>query len=141
MQTFLPYDTYEASARVLDRSRLGKQRVECKQILRSLLGITHGWKNHPAVKMWAGYEAALCRYAIAICEEWVNRGYNDTMLPWFQEQREYLGPGGDPPFIGSARFHASHRSNLLRKNPEWYERFGWREPNDLPYVWPTKEAT
>lgn len=28
MQTFLPYQNFVASARVLDRQRLGKQRVE-----------------------------------------------------------------------------------------------------------------
>ncbi len=33
MQTFLPYDSYADSAAVLDRARLGKQRVEAKQIL------------------------------------------------------------------------------------------------------------
>ena len=32
--------------------------------------------------------------------------------------------------------HASHRSNLLRKDPEHYMQFGWTEPPDLPYVWP-----
>lgn len=32
--------------------------------------------------------------------------------------------------------HASHRSNLLRKEPEYYTQFGWTEPPDLPYVWP-----
>lgn len=33
MQTFLPYANFEASAKVLDYKRLGKQRVEAKQIL------------------------------------------------------------------------------------------------------------
>ena len=32
--------------------------------------------------------------------------------------------------------HASHRSNLLRKEPAHYTQFGWTEPPDLPYVWP-----
>lgn len=32
--------------------------------------------------------------------------------------------------------HASHRSNLLRKEPEHYTQFGWTEPPDLAYVWP-----
>ena len=43
----------------------------------------------------------------------------------------------DPPWLGNEKFHAAHRSNLLRKNPVWYDKFGWREPNNLPYVWPT----
>ena len=37
MQTFLPYADYAASAKVLDRMRLGKQRVETLQILQTLV--------------------------------------------------------------------------------------------------------
>ena len=33
MQTFVPCETYLECARVLDRQRLGKQRVESLQIL------------------------------------------------------------------------------------------------------------
>ena len=36
MQTFLPNFLYKESARVLDNKRLGKQRVECLQILKVL---------------------------------------------------------------------------------------------------------
>jgi len=36
MQTFLPYDNFSMSARVLDNKRLGKQRVEALQILKVL---------------------------------------------------------------------------------------------------------
>ena len=38
MQTFLPYASFEESAKVLDRQRLGKQRVECLQIFNALAG-------------------------------------------------------------------------------------------------------
>jgi hypothetical protein len=41
-----------------------------------------------------------------------------------------------PPWWGDERLHASHRSNLLRKDPAHYGRFGWAEPPDLPYFWP-----
>lgn len=46
--------------------------------------------------------------------------------------------GGMPPWLGDEALHASHRSNLIRKDPEWYGRFGWTEPPDLPYVWPVQ---
>jgi len=32
--------------------------------------------------------------------------------------------------------HASHRSNVLRQDPEWYGRFGWVESPGSPYAWP-----
>lgn len=152
MQTFLPLPGYVASAKVLDNKRLGKQRVECKQILRALgmrVGSQHiisgGWRHHPAVLMWRGFEYSLCCYAITVCDEWRARGWKDSLLPQFEFVASLLylsGERGRPPFIGNDAFHASHRSNLLRKDPDFYGKYGWTEPNDLPYVWPiTKEVT
>jgi hypothetical protein len=39
MQTFLPYNDFVKSARVLDYKRLGKQRVEGMQIINAITGI------------------------------------------------------------------------------------------------------
>jgi len=138
MQTFLPYGTFVRSAQVLDMRRLGKQRVECKQIYNALTGVSTGWANHPATKMWRGYEAALCMYALNICNEWRKRGYKDSLLPFFEERLE-LHPYNYPHFLGDAAFHASHRSNLLRKAPDYYRQFWPNEPDNLEYVWPLKE--
>lgn len=136
MQTFLPYSDFVKSAECLDMRRLGKQRVETWQIYNAL---TQGnrWKNHPAVKMWRGYEKALLEYGIAICEEWVKRGYKDSLLPKFKGEHKRFGYVF-PIWLGKEIFHASHRSNLLRKDPIWYGKFGWLEPNNLPYIWPVK---
>jgi hypothetical protein len=49
VQTFLPYADFRRSAEVLDPKRLGKQRVECLQVLRGLTVPTYGWRHHPAV--------------------------------------------------------------------------------------------
>lgn len=50
MQTFLPYSDFALCAKVLDNKRLGKQIVECRQIMQCLLGLREGWRNHPAEK-------------------------------------------------------------------------------------------
>jgi hypothetical protein len=138
MQTFLPLPDYRKTAKVLDRRRLGKQRVEAKQILHILIGLDPDsrWRNHPAVRMWKGHEKELARYGMAICREWQRRGYKDQQLPFFVEAFVGCRSCEPPPWFGDALFHASHRSNLLRKKPEWYEQFGWTEPPDMPYVWP-----
>lgn len=130
MQTFLPYPDFVKSARCLDYKRLGKQRVEAYQILRTLLGESEGWINHPATKMWRGHESALAGYMNAMIEEWVRRGYNNTM--------GYRGTAGLilPRWFGDPDFHASHQSNLLRKDPAFYGQYGWPVPSTLPYVWP-----
>jgi hypothetical protein len=119
------------TALLLDRQRLGKQRVEARQILNTLL-FGGGWANHPAVRMWRGFEAALVSYGDIIIHEWMRRGYRNSMplLALYLPELEM------PPWLGDPALHASHRSNLLRKAPEHYNRFGWTERPDLPYVWP-----
>ena len=143
MQTFLPYESFIESARCLDNKRLGKQRVEAYQILRTLLGLTKGWRNHPAVRMWEGYEGAIAQYAMIMSEEWIWRGNKDTVRGKIMDAVHLANHPNMiwafcpvPPWLGNEAFHASHRSNLLRKNPSHYGQFGWSEPDNLPYVWP-----
>ena len=139
MQTFLPYPDFAESARVLDDVRLGKQRVEAYQVVRTLDEVTQGWRHHPVVKMWRGHVDALIDYGLAMCLEWVRRGRADTVHDKLLVHRVERGEvGGLPPWFGDEALHASHRSNLLRKDPEHYGRFGWTEPSDLPYVWPVQ---
>lgn len=144
MQTFLPYPDFTQSARCLDRARLGKQRVECLQIFRanSLTDPTVGWRNHPTTLMWRGYDQALASYALAICEEWTRRDYLSTITHFFID---FLATcpdwtdACDPPWLGNAAFHASHRAALLVKDPAHYSQFGWAEEPKIDYWWPTKE--
>lgn len=149
MQTFLPLPNFRESAGCLDNKRLGKQRLECKQILLCL-GIPigkhrpgkRGWRHHPAVLMWAGHEVALLVYGIVVCREWKSRGFHDQLEAEFVKAYARLRPtipaNRYPPWFGDAAFHASHRSNLLRKDFWHYSRHGWRERTDLPYVWPVQ---
>jgi hypothetical protein len=139
MNTFLPYRSFWQSARCLDRLRLGKQRIEVLQILRTLTGSSEGWKNHPATCMWRGYEPALAEYGFEICREWTSRGYKDTC---YGKIAEIVDPVAHayPPWLGDDRLHASHRSNLLRKDPLHYKQFHWVEPDNLPYYWPVKRT-
>ena len=170
MQTFLPYPSFELSARVLDDKRLGKQRVECLQILKALQPpevcpgcqgsktvsirwiksghqnvvqcprcraagyLPRAWSNHPATRMWRGYENALIYYGQVICDEWMERGYDDTCRDkLFQYATQNL-----PciPWLGSDKLHSSHRAALLYKLPSHYSQFGWTETPKQDYYWP-----
>ena len=74
----------------------------------------------------------LAVYHNKIIEEWISRGYRNSMKIIVPD----IAP--IPPYwLGNSDFHASHRSNLLRKDPEHYSQFGWTESDDLPYVWVT----
>lgn len=152
MQTFLPYPDFERSARSLDWKRLGKQRVETLQVVRALTWPGYGWANHPAVLMWRGYEEALGRYGLTCCEMWLERGFNDTCaaslvtdlraagLTLIRSEEELRRGSAVPPWLGSEAFHRSHRSALIRKDPDHYGPLFPGTPADLPYVWPVRSA-
>ena len=118
MQTFLPYADAKRSAQVLDYRRLGKQRVEAFQIYKIVSGERSkgGWINHPAVIMWRGYKDALAVYHNTMIDEWVARGYNNTMAklpvwkvelpPWWGDE-EYMHPTGQTFYGRTQHFIAS----------------------------------
>lgn len=142
MQTFLPLPDFAASARCLDRPRLNKQRSEILQLLRALLVKGAGWSHHPAAKMWKGHEGSLALYGLQICGEWIGRGFADSCHDKIAETCLVAGIDDPtlPAWLGDEDFHRSHKSNLLRKDPVWYGRFGWDVPHDLPYIWPTTKV-
>ena len=131
MQTFIPYTDFDECARALDYRRLGKQRVECKQILNAIERGSGGWSNHPATRMWRGYEPALRQYMRAIILEWCARGYKNNMDIPEPEAYEL------PPWWGREEIHASHRSALLEKDFEfYYDKWKWEDEPRIDYVWP-----
>lgn len=148
MQTFIPEPgSFAACVAVLDRQRLGKQRVETLQIMCALTELNKdcqpavsGWINHPATRMWRGYEEALLAYQAATCHEWTGRGYVDTCLAKTSAVIEaYEGPltYALPPWWGDYDVHASHRANLVRKMPEHYGPI-WPDIKPVEgYVWPS----
>ena len=135
MQTFLPYRDFVESVKVLDYRRLGKQRVETFQVLNILLDRTEskGWRNHPVVRMWKGYEEALKLYQNVTILEWIERGYNNNM----KLETVNLDFFKFPDWLGDEDFHRSHRSNLLRKDFGYYSQF-FDEPDNLEYIWPVE---
>ncbi len=120
MQAFLPYPDFAASAAVLDRARLGKQRVEALQILRTLAGLSSGWARHPVTLQWAGHERALGDYGLTVCAEWTRRGYQDTCAARIRFLSRLFEDAGPPACIGDEVFHREHRERLIAKDPDWY---------------------
>jgi hypothetical protein len=139
MQTFIPEPDLYQSVRVLDRQRLGKQRVETLQIMNALAGNSKGWVNHPATRMWRGYEFALLVYQNYTCNEWTRRGYKDTC--WdktldlfnvhFTKDNVHK-----PHWWGDERVHDSHKKALVFKHPEWYSKYYPDVVGEYNYYWP-----
>jgi len=137
MQTFLPYSDFKQTAKCLDYRRLGKQRVEAFQILRIIERTSKlnsngkvAWENHPIVKMWKGYSFALKEYFNVILTEWINRGYKNNMQ-YYDLPTKF----SYPLWLGNKDFHDSHKSNLLRKDFNFYSKYLWNVQNDLEYMW------
>jgi hypothetical protein len=151
MQTFTPYADFEKSLRTLDLKRLGKQRVEVIQIVRALTVPGYAWSSHPAVLMWKGYEEALGCYGLTSCEVWTERGFADTCAATIiadlraagtaeiRSYEELAAVDALPPWLFDEAVQLSHRSSLLRKDPEHYgPLFPPDTPRDLDYVWPVR---
>jgi hypothetical protein len=94
--------------------------------------------------MWRGFERALHAYVRTVCFEWQERGYKDTVaekvLQFCREDGILDEELTFPPWLGRADFHLSHRSNLIRKDVDFYGRLWPDVPADLPYVWPVRKT-
>ena len=133
MQTFLPYKDFNSCSSVLDYKRLGKQRVEAKQIIDLLESDKKNrWTEHPAVRMWSNNVDVLKVYYNCILLEWINRGYNNSMKFYNVCTYNLVYP----IWFNDNRIYISHRSNLLRKYKEHYIKYEWNVSDNLPYYWP-----
>jgi hypothetical protein len=102
--------------------------------------------------MWTGYEEALTRYGLDVCAAWCATGGADTCAVKLADeytrsvtggpvrtQAELVAAGDVPPWLGDDAVHRSHRSALVRKDPEHYRPRFPDVPPDLPYVWPASD--
>lgn len=139
MQTFLPWPNYIRSVQHLDNKRLGKQRVEAKQLINILEGkqASAGWKNHPACKMWVGYTNSLKYYCNCCIDEWISRGFKNTM-----QKYDVTHENEDPWWVGNEDFHRAMRARLIEKDREFYlPKFPNDEGfNSAKYFWPVNET-
>jgi hypothetical protein len=122
MQTFAPLPTMQNTAKCLDYRRLGKQRLEARDIIviltqntdkiisdKSYTYISKRYRNHPAVKMWRGYVDCLKHYYNVIRYEWVSRGYKNAMPEMNVDYNDFEFPW----WWGDDGFHLSHKADSL----------------------------
>jgi len=143
MQVFLPYPSLSKSVQCLDKSRMGNQVWrEAKTLLNG------GWPNHPASKMFRGYEPALALYCLhgmsqLLANNWIDRSKSDNLIRYFRSiidqsygKIDYPWWFYDQDLLTKVCY--SHQQNLLYKYPEFYSQYGWgRVPTTKPeYVWP-----
>jgi hypothetical protein len=142
MQTYLPFPDFKQCAAALDTDRLGKQRAEVLQILRTLVIPEFGRLGHPAIRMWMGHVPALTLYGLAMVDEWESRGNPDKLradITEFAPQAahpDYAAKIPMPHWLGDPDLHLSHRSKLIQKDAKLYGEAFPGTPAGLEYIWP-----
>lgn len=99
--------------------------------------INLGFCNHPAVRMWYDYPECLKHYINCHIDEWISRGYKNTMIFYDVDDFEY------PSWCLDSNFHMNHKSALLKKEIDrnekpWYvlkEEFKNLD-EFVDYIWP-----
>ena len=134
VNVFIPLSDPIEIAKVLDDKRLGKQRVEAKQIITIIDGEAKSiaWSNHPAVLMWKGYSNELKYYYDCIVLEWIRRGYVNNM-PLFATSKHKKTPPKMPWFMYCKPVIMSHQASLLRKNYSHYHKY-FKSKTLKPYM-------
>lgn len=135
MQVFLPYPDFYQSSSCLDGKRLGNQIYrECKTVVNG------GWKYHPVSIIWKDHKYALCEYALIGLKVLRERGrFYPHWVEWFKNKQDEFLDTGLPSIVGNKHFHDSHKSNLLRRDKQFYGKYNWDVLDNLPYVWHVNE--
>lgn len=146
----------------LDYQRLGKQRVEAKQVIDILEyydehGVMpdQGWTDHKVTKMWKGHTKALKCYFNEVVKYWIKRGYKNNYELYENVECEIIRCHFDgkkaifekqankdtfPLWFSFPPFHFSHRAALYMKDSSYYSYLV--DENVRPYIgkgylWPT----
>ncbi|MEM0440380.1 MAG: pyrimidine dimer DNA glycosylase/endonuclease V [Candidatus Caldarchaeum sp.] len=130
MQIFRPYVDWRKSAAVLDDLRLGKQRVEAKQVLNAFfrkLGYIRdglkGWLSHPIVILYYNngkpYIDDVVGFFYACVDEWKRRGKQSNVN--LDDIQQYIEKTEKTPGTPVNRIHEiEYRRILLVKDPKHY---------------------
>ena len=157
MNTFLPYEDYHETAKVLDNLRLNTTINEALVILRSISRVypvkertqLSGFEGHTIAKFWTGYEFELAKYGFALAQEYLQRpissnnpieSLNKKKVRYQQWKQliEFMEDQGweaiKPSLLGDETFHSGFRSFLLYKDiqAETYKKWKKGEyPNHI----------
>lgn len=163
VNTFITSESLEECAKNLDNLRLGKQRVECIQLISFIENKDNkGFRNHPILIMWSNNVDALKVYCNFMIREWIKRGFTNTIELYdldeskivfykniYNEETkltEIIKPEiKDDSIVFPIWFNwkpliLSHQSSLLKKNFDYYSKIFIcnEEFFNFGYIWMNK---
>lgn len=123
MQVFIVGSPLE-TAQALDKCRLNKQIIECRQILDALNG-AKAWSNHPCVLQYRGYEMWLGFYKYCL-EYYANGLLRDAKI-----ENDYA-ESRKPPFH-TEEYYDQMKRRLYTKDKEHYKQ--WADLGESQENW------
>lgn len=121
MQIFIIGSPIE-TADVLDRRRLNKQIIECRQILAAIEGRSKAWANHPCVLMYRKHTSWLKNFLQ--CLESARHQYMAANIYSLNADRIR------PPFHTEGYFNQMKR-RLYTKDNEYYKQWSHLGESDV----------
>lgn len=136
---WLPFRLMHQNVAVLSDEHLEDVLQEGLEVLRSY--VMGRQFQHDEDQMWQGNCGWLQSYVRDAEMELQQRGYDPDPGPiqaFSHFLKKNLSVAPRPPhWLGSAAFHISHRSQLIRSDPVHYARLlPLNTPLELPFVWP-----
>lgn len=123
MQVFIigtPLETFHA----LDKKRLRKQLLEVHQILRTLVGASEAWKNHPCVLQYQNHIFWLSNYDKCLFH-YINSGPDCPQVIHYDR----LCNESKPDFH-TVEFLDQMKRRLFTKNPDHYSQWHYLGTSD-----------
>ena len=118
---------------ILDKRRLNKQKIECKQIMNAIDGISSAWKNHPIVKSYTPYRKWLDVYYWLI-EEYTSNNSDLLMMlhynKWLWENR---------PIFHTEEYFNQMKRRLYTKDNKLYSLYSELGESDINWYYVDNE--
>ena len=114
MQVFIIGSPYE-TAKVLDKKRLNKQIIECRQILKAILGESKAWANHPCTIQYRDNVNWLIAYTHCL-ESFFNNDIHKARI-W------NLYAMDNKPIFHTQEYFDNMKKRLYTKNHEHYKQW------------------
>jgi hypothetical protein len=145
MMTWMTRMSFFDTAQDLDVDLLSTGYRDAVQLFNALLFEQDEIsENHPVLRMWQGYHVALASYAISLSASLVVHGISHgtealRLARTIEDmRREEDHPFVLPPWLEDTDVLRSHRSNIVRRWPEYADVWP-KTPELLPYLYPFVE--
>lgn len=130
MQVFIIGTPFE-TAKSLDKKRLNKQIIECKQILKAIDGESEAWKNHPCTKQYEKHKIWLCYYLMSL--EYYKEGNKEASIRYSNYANFYR-----PNFHTKDYFNQMKR-RLYTKDKSFYNQWNYLGESNINWYYDNNE--